>query len=78
MDQFQSTRVYTTYQIAGLLKVNLRTVQNWIKDGLLVHHNNGQEEKIRLTAYKIGQFGKYRINGSDINEFLDQVQGAEG
>lgn len=53
-------RLYTTAEVAAILNVSLRTVQSWIKDGVLPH--------IRL-----GEGGRLvRVQAQDLDNFIKQ------
>lgn len=48
-------KYYTTQEIADILKLGLRTIQNYINDG-------------KLKAYKIGK--GWRVEEDDLQEFI--------
>jgi len=49
-------RVYTTQEVAQLLKVTVRTVQDWIKTGKLPATRYGRV--LRIRADDLAKFGK--------------------
>jgi excisionase family DNA binding protein len=49
-------RVYTTKEVAELLKVTVRTVQDWIKTGKLPAMRYGRV--LRIRADDLAKFGK--------------------
>jgi excisionase family DNA binding protein len=49
-------QVYTTYEVATLLKVSYRTVQEWIRTGKLPAVRYGRQYRIRADA--LAQFGQ--------------------
>jgi excisionase family DNA binding protein len=49
-------RVYTTQEVAELLKVTVRTVQDWIKSGKLPAMRYGRV--LRIRAEDLARFGQ--------------------
>lgn len=66
--QFKSTqnsippelRLYTIAETAAILNVNLRTLQGWVRDGLLPH-------------VRLGEGGRLvRIRAQDLDDFIQK------
>jgi len=64
-------RVYTTQEVAELLKVTVRTVQDWIKRGKLPATRYGRV--LRIRADDLARFGK-AVGTNHVNTSFPSVR----
>lgn len=60
----EEIKVYTIRQVADILQVSYRTVQNYIYSG-------------KLKAFKMAGNGRYRVTAEALKEFTDTKEEAK-